>query len=222
MIPITIYYTIFIIIAILIISSVPSRKWTRHSFIFTVYYSHYYDHYHHSYNQWCGEQKMDALATGPAPGLGEKSAVLTAAVQRGPAGKAAADAMFTHTPAHGPAPGSPGWRVDDFRLTGRPRYQDEKMPSVRSQLEEAGAGRLSARGSVAPAAREGGGSSHRSAQSTDGAPTSMAEWAERNALVPSASAPASARGGQGSTRSSGAVAARRGASPDDLSHPGLV
>ena len=170
----------------------------------------------------CRAQKLDALAAGPAPGLRGKSAALTDAVQRGSAvdeltvarfqqdlrGEIV-DAMLTQGPAHELAQGAAGWRVDDFRLAGRPRFYDDKMPSVRSQLEEAGAGRLSA-------PREGGGSSYRSAQATDGAPKSMAEWAERNAFVPEV------RLGQGSSVGKDGSDGTRRASPDALSHPGLV
>ena len=170
----------------------------------------------------CRAQKLDAHSAGPAPGLRGKSAALTDAVERGSAVNdltvarfqqdlrdEIVDAVLTQGPANELA-GAAGWRVDDFRLSSRPRFYDDKMPSVRSQLEEAGAGRLSV-------PREGGGSSYRSAQSTDGAPKSMAEWAERNAFVPE-----SARGGQGSSVGKGGSDGTRRASPDALSHPGLV
>jgi len=146
------------------------------------------------------EHKLDDLATGPLPGLGDRPAVLSEALRRGSA--AGAQGRAAAEPQAGAAT---GWRVEDFRKAQRVRSYSDRTPSLRSELE-AGAGRVtppaagSHSGSVGGEGGEGGG----------GYPRSISEWAERNAFA----MPEEGRG-------RGAAAAAPDAL-DALSHPGLV
>lgn len=166
---------------------------------------------------------MDRLATGPAPGLGDRSSVLTQALLRGSAANSVAQsptqAEHQRLSSSGSGGAGSGWRVEDFRHANR-RFHDDKTPSVRSELLEAGAGRLSVRDSSTPSrasvggARSGTSAAHKEVPT--GTPKSMAEWAERNAFLIGEDVP-SAQGARGGT-----PAASNRTSQDAMSHPGLV
>ena len=138
---------------------------------------------------------MDDLATGPLPGLGQRPSVLTDALLRGSAASPGGEAAEAE---HRAGAASTGWRVDDFRKAHRARSYSDHAPSLRSELLEAGAGRLS------PPAQE---ESRARGDSAVGYLKSISEWSERNAF---------AMEGEEGRRG----AARTG--EDALSHPGLV
>ena len=162
----------------------------------------------------CGVQKMESLATGPAPGFRERSSVLTQALLRGSAANSVAQLPPHTETASRPSSGgaATGWRVLDFRHANR--LHDNKTPSVRHELREAGAGRLSTYDSSTydTCAPPWASVVARSGISTEGkgTPKSMAEWAQRNAFVVGVDdvAPSAERAPE--------------CSQDALSHPGLV
>jgi len=167
-----------------------------------------------AYIATCGVQKMESLATGPAPGFRERSSVLTQALVRGSAANSVAQLPPHTETVSRPSSGgvATGWRVQDFRRANR--FHDNKTPSVRHELREAGAGRLSTYDSSTydTSAPPRTSVVTRSGISTEGkgTPKSMIEWAQRNSLVVGVDdvAPSAERAPE--------------CSQDALSHPGLV